>query len=149
MIIISEENKQLRGTIHALPDSIIELYKNIVKENPQFVGYPGYEKAKNICKNGKYVTMEWLKGMKHFFTKHKTNKDPNFMLAGGSTVKNFVDQKLIMLTNNPKKQYTQSQTKPRTNASNLSGNRGEKSSKQISISNSIMGGLIPKTEAKV
>lgn len=149
MLILSEENKRLKGTTHKLPVEIVDAYKNIVMNHPKYVGYSGYEKAKNVYKNGCYVTMEWLKNMKHFFTKHKDESDPDFMLGGGFLVKNFVEEKLKTLTDQTRQQYTQSPTKPRNNASNLTGNKGEKSAKSINISTNLMAGLIPKMESKI
>lgn len=148
MLILSEENKKLKGTKYTLPSDIYMIFKNIVK-NSMPSKDTVYVKAKNVVKDGGVVTMEWLKNMKNYFTKHKDESDPAFISMGGYVVKYYVESTLDRLTNTyGRAKHINNATKPRKNASNLAGNRGEKSSKSLSIVNSIMADVIPKFEAK-
>jgi hypothetical protein len=93
--------------------------------------------------------MEWLKNMKNYFSKHKDESDPEFIAIGGYAVKYYVESTLDKLTSSyGRAEHTNSATKPRSNSSNLAGNRGEKSSKSLSIVNSLMADIIPKFESK-
>jgi hypothetical protein len=148
MLILSEENKKLKGTIHKLPDDIYAIFKNIVL-NHLPSNETSYKKAKNVIKDHGYITMEWLKNMKHYFSKHQNESDPEFLKMGGYPVKYYVESKLDKLTTSyGRAEHTNSATKPRKNSSNLGGNRGEKSSQSLSIVNSIMSDIIPRFESK-
>ncbi len=144
MIIISEENKRLSGTKYRLPNNIFAIFKNIVKTNMPSKR-TSYIKAKNVLKSGGVVTMEWLKNMKNYFTKHKDESDPEFIAMGGYAVKYYVESTLDRLTSSyGRAQHTNNPTKPRKNSSNLSGHRGDKSSKSLNMVNSIMSDIIPR-----
>lgn len=148
MLILTEENKKLKGTKYTLPKDIYTIFKNIVK-NSMPSKDTVYIKAKNVVKDGGIVTMEWLKNMKNYFTKHKDESDPEFIKMGGCAVKYYVDSTLDRLTSSyGRAEHTNSATKIRKNSSNLAGNRAEKSSKTLSIVNSIMADVIPKFESK-
>lgn len=147
MLIIKEENKELKGTIHKLPNDFYKLFLSIVKNYPQFVNDPGYKRAKNVIENWPYVTMEWLKNMKHFFSVNEPNSD-SYKLAGGDNVKYWVDDKLnVLISNTTKKDKVKNPSKVRTETSSLAGMHGDHNSSSLSISNSIMSGLIPKFES--
>lgn len=150
MLIISEENKKLKGTKHKLPKDIFQLYCKIVEKYPQYINDKGYKKAKNIVMlKDHMVTMEWLKNMKHFFSVHnKGESDISFILAGGYKVKEWVDWKLETLTS----MYNGSQSiknpmKVRKDSSNLSGNRSEHSSTSLSMVKSLISDIMPKVES--
>ena len=148
MLILSEENEKLKGTKYRLPNDVYAIFKNIVKNSTPSKD-TSYVKAKNVLKDGGVVTMEWLKNMKNYFTKHKDESDPEFINMGGYVVKYYVDSTLDKLTSSyGRAQHTNSSTKPRKNASNLGGNRGEKSSQSLSVVNNIMTDVIPKFESK-
>ena len=151
MLLLGEENSYLKGTKHTLPKKIVDLYHNIILKYPQFSANGGFRKANHVLENGGVVTMEWLKGMKSFFNKHKDTNDIDFVLGGGILVKTFIENKLDQLTaSTPKtrKQHTNSPVKPLKPADNLSGNRGEKSSEALSMVKSLMTNIIPKIENK-
>ena len=151
MLILSEENKKLKGTTHELPHEIFKLFCKIVENNPLEVNDEGYKRAKNVVKkNDRIVTMEWLKNMKHFFAQHdKGESDKSFILAGGYKVKEWVDTKLDLLTStfNGYKSV-KNPMKVRKDSSALGGNRGNHSSDSLSIVKSIMADAIPKLESK-
>jgi len=149
MLLLGEENSYLKGTKHTLPKKIVDLYHNIILKYPQFSANGGYRKANHVLENGGVVTMEWLKGMKSFFNKHKDTNDIDFVLGGGILVKTFIENKLDQLTSStPKtrKTHSNSPVKPLKPADNLSGNRGEKSSEALSMVKSLMSNIIPKVE---
>lgn len=147
MLILSEENSRLKGTKYRLPNDVYTVFKNIVKNNMPS-NDTAYKKAKNVVKDGGVVTMEWLKNMKHYFTKHKDESDPEFIKMGGYLVKYYVESTLDRLTDSvlkmPKKTNP---TKPRKTSSNLSGNRGEKSSASLSMVKSLISDIIPRMES--
>lgn len=148
MLILTEENIRLKGTKYRLPNDVYAIFKNIVKNSIPSKD-TSYVKAKNVLKDGGVVTMEWLKNMKNYFTKHKDESDPEFIAMGGYAVKYYVESTLDRLTSSQERaEHTNNPTKIRNNSSNLSGNRGEKSSKSLSIVNSIMTNVIPKFESK-
>lgn len=148
MLILSEENKKLKGTKYRLPDDVYMIFKNIVKNSMPSKNTP-YIKSKNVIKDGGVITMEWLKNMKNYFTKHKDESDPEFIAMGGYVVKYYVDSTLDRLTSSyGRSEHTNSVTKPRKDSSNLGGNRGEKSSQSLSVVNSIMSDVIPRFESK-
>ena len=145
MLILSEENSYLKQTKHALPPSIVEIFQNIVYKYPEYSQRAGYKKACHVIETKGIVTMEWLKGMKSFFKEYDNQKDVEFMLGGGQTVKDFIESKLEQLTKNtPKtrKEHSNSAVKPVSSADNLSGNRGSKSSKSLSMAKSLMSGML-------
>ena len=78
MLILTEENKNLKGSEYKLPKDIMNIFWWIVKNNPPSSD-TSYVKAKNVIKNNGVVTMEWLKNMKNYFTKHKDESDPEFI----------------------------------------------------------------------
>lgn len=150
MLILSEENKKLKGTEHKLPTEIFQLFCKIVENNPEEVNDEGYKRAKNVVKKkDRTVTMEWLKNMKHFFSIHdKGESDKSFLLAGGYKVKEWVDTKLDLLTatfNGYKS--VKNPMKVRKDSSALGGNRGDHSSESLSIVKSIMSDAIPRLES--
>lgn len=147
MLIISEENEKLKGTTYKLPDDIFNIFKNIVvKATPS--NDTSYVKAKNVIKDGGYVTMEWLKNMKHYFKKHENESDPEFLRIGGYPIKYYVETTLDRITSTyGRAEHTNSPTKIRQNSSNLAGNRGEKSSKSLSIVKSLLSDVVPRFES--
>lgn len=149
MLIISEENKKLKGTKYRLPKDIKNIFFNIVKKGPQHCSDTVYKKAKNVVKDGGIITMEWLKNMKSFFKAHKDESDPEFCQIGGYNVKTYVESKLDKLTDSyGRVEHFNSATKPRKPASNLGGNRGEHSSESLSIVKSLLADAIPRMESK-
>jgi hypothetical protein len=148
MLILSEENKKLKGTKYRLPQKLVDRYRDIIINYSMYSNNGGFKKANNVLKKGGIISMEWLKNMKAFFEKHINESDIDFILAGGELVKYYVNTKLDQLTGGARAQHTNNPTKIRNNASNLSGNRGEKSSKSLNIASSLMSGLIPKFESK-
>lgn len=148
MLILSEENKRLKGTTYKLPDAIYKGYWNIVKNYPQCISDPGYVRAKNVAQKGIYVTMEWLKNMKHFFSVTDVNSE-TYQLAGGDAVKNFVESTLDnLISMDIKTKRTNSATKPRGETSPLAGMHGDHQSKSLDIAKSLMSGLVPSFESK-
>lgn len=144
MLILTEENEKLKGTKYRLPDNIYSIFKNIVIKNMPSSD-TSYVKAKNVVRGGGIVTMEWLKNMKNYFTKHKDESDPEFIKMGGYSVKYYVDSTLDRLTSSyGRKKHFNSATKIRKNSSNLAGYRGDKSSKSLNIAKSLMSDIIPK-----
>lgn len=147
MLILSEENKKLKGTTYTLPPGITKYYFGVIEKYPQFIGDPGYERAKNVIKDDGVVTMEWLKNMKHFFSITDINSD-SYRLAGGDDVKNWVDNKLSMLTSSyGRSEKKKDPTKPRNETSSLAGMHGDHQSSSLSIASNLMSGLIPKFES--
>lgn len=148
MLILSEENEKLKGTKYKLPKEIFAIFDNIVKNSLPSKD-TAYVKAKNAVENKGVITMEWLKNMKHFFTKHQNESDPEFRNMGGYDVKTWVDSKLEQLIDTcehaPKKK---SPTKPRQGTSALAGMHGDHQSNSFDIGKSLMSGLIPSYEAK-
>ena len=147
MLILNEENHKLKGTKHKLPPKVLEIFVDIIKKYPEYSHCTGYVKAKNAVEGSGIVTMEWLKAMKHFFSKHENLKDIEYNLAGGTIVKEYINSKLDQLTSStPKtrKSHTNSPVKPLSPADNLSGHRGEKSSQALSMVNSLMSNIMPK-----
>src|ERR1035441_3654151 len=139
MLILSEENKKLKGTEYRLPQKVVDRYYNIILNYPGHSDKTGYKKAKNVLSKGGVVSMEWLKNMKHFFKKHFQENDIEFILGGGYLVKTYVDSQLDRLTSSyGRAQHTNSPTKIRTDSSNLGGNRGEHASQSLSIVKSLM-----------
>lgn len=110
MIILTEENKELKGTTYKLPNKIRRIFANIVMNYGAYASYPGYVRAKNVFTGDGYVTMEWLKNMKHYFTKYP--KGIEFRLGGGDYVREFVDSKLRLLTGHDRAEHTNDPTKP-------------------------------------
>lgn len=148
MLILSEENKRLKGTVYKLPDKFYSLFLKIVQKNPGFINDPGYKRSKNVLDGWPYVTMEWLKNMKHFFTVNDQNSD-SYRLAGGDEIKFWVDDKLDMLTSTiGKEKKVNSPTKPRSETSSLAGMHGDHQSSSLSMANTLINGLIPKFESK-
>ena len=149
MLIISEENEKLKGTKYRLPQKIVDRYKDVILNYPGQTDKTGYKKAKNVLAKGGVVSMEWLKNMKHFFTKHFQESDIEFILGGGYLVKTYVDSQLDRLTSSyGRAQHTNDPTKVRKDASNLGGNRGEHASQSLSVVKSLMADIIPKFESK-
>ena len=148
MLILSEENKRLKGTIHRLPKKIVDRFWKIILKYPGYMDYTGYVKAKNVVKDDGVVTMEWFKNMKAFFDKHQNENDVDFILGGGYLVKTYVDNRLDQLTSQfPRAKKKSNPTKVRKDSSNLGGNRGEKQSNELSIVTSLMADVIPKFES--
>ena len=148
MLILSEENKRLKGTKYVLPEKIVDRFWQIILKYPGHMASTGYIKAKNVVKDDGVVTMEWLKNMKAFFDKHQNENDIEFVLGGGYLVKTYVDNRLEQLTSQfPRVKKKSNPTKIRKDSSNLGGNRGEKQSKQLSIVTSLMSDIIPKFES--
>lgn len=141
MLIISEENKELKGTTYKLPKKVYDIFSNIISKYGEYASYPGYVKAKNIFYGNGYVTMEWLKNMKHYFSKYP--KGIEFTLGGGEYVKQYVETKLRLLTagtktkraehtNNPTKPYQGGKTH-KAKTPSLSKELGLKENKNIYI----------------
>lgn len=148
MLILSEENERLKGTKYKIPKHIENVFFNIVKNSIPSKDNKAYIKAKNVIKGNGYVTMEWLKNMKHYFTKHKDETDQEFINMGGYVVKTYVDDTLERLTSAAERaEKSTNATKPRGNASNLAGFRGEKSSQTLSVVKSLMSDIIPRFES--
>lgn len=149
MLILSEENKKLKGTTYVLPDYIIKIFQTIVKNKIPDKS-TAYVKAKNVIQDNGIVTMEWLKNMKHFFTQHQNEADPEFREIGGYAVKDWVDSKLDLITSMcPKEPRKKSITKVRQETSALAGMRGDHSSKSLDISKSLMPKLENKQSNKI
>jgi hypothetical protein len=147
MLILSEENSKLKKTTYKLPIDIIKLYFGIVEKYPQFINDPGYKRSENVIKNDGCVTMEWLKNMKHFFSITDINSD-SYRLSGGDIVRDWVNNKLSMLTSSyGRSKKNNSPTKPRNETSALVGMHGDHQSSSLSMVNSLMGGLIPNFES--
>ena len=147
MLILNEENSKLRGTKHQLPPNILEIFKTNINKYPQHKDASGYKKALHAVENDGNVSMEWLKGMKNFFTKHSDARDIEYILCGGSIVKNFIEGKLKQLTNSTdkkRKEHTNNPTKISLGASSLIGLHGEKQSSNLDMSKSILNNIIPK-----
>ena len=148
MLILSEENKELAGTKYRVPVKVFEYFKEIINKYPQYSEYGGYRIARNMIESDGVVTMEWLKNMKHYFTKHVSTQDIDYVLGGGLLVKTYVEEKLKGLTaaygGSERKQHTKSDIKQRGSADNFVGNTGEKQSSSLNISKS----LLPKMENK-
>lgn len=143
MLILSEENKKLKGTTYVLPDGIVKIFQSIVSNNPPSKS-TAYVKAKNVVTDNGVVTMEWLKNMKHFFAQHQNESDPEFRSMGGYPVKDWVESKLDLITSMcPKTPKKKNPTKPRQETSALVGMRGDHQSKSLDISKSLM----PKMES--
>lgn len=147
MLILNEENSKLRGTKHQLPHYIVDLLKNILTKYPQYSSCSGYKKSLHAVENNGLVTMEWLKSLKNFFTKHTDGRDIEYVLCGGGPVKTFIETKLNQLTaSTPKKrkEHTNSATKISVGASSLIGMHGEKQSSKLDMSSSIINNIMPK-----
>ena len=113
MLIITEENKELKGTTYKLPKKVYDIFNNVVLKYGEYASYPGYVRAKNVFSGNGYVTMEWLKNMKQYFSKHP--KGIEFVLGGGEYVKQYVETKLRLLTantNTKRAEHTNDTTKP-------------------------------------
>lgn len=148
MLILSEENKKLKGTVYKLPDNFYNLFLKIVQKNPGFINDPGYKRSKNVLGDWPYVTMEWLKNMKHFFTINDQNSD-SYRLAGGDDIKFWVDEKLrTLISTVGKSKKVNSPTKPRSETSALAGAHGDHQTSSLSMVNALLSGLIPKFESK-
>lgn len=146
MLILNEENHKLKGTKHRIPPKLVDICFKIIERFPEHSHQTGYIKSKNVVENNGLMTMEWFKGMKHFFDKHVDAKDLDYKLAGGVMMKEYINQKLKQLTNStPKtrKQHYNSPVKPLKPASNLSGGRGEKSSQALSMVKSLLSNALP------
>lgn len=145
MLILNEENKRLKGTKYRLPKVIVNIFREIVLKYPQYSNEGGYKKAKNVIENNGIVTMEWLKNTKAFFKKHVDSNDINYILCGGIKVKSYVETKLKELTATfGETTRQQSPTKPRQNASKLSGFRSSHASKSYDMTNELINNIIPK-----
>lgn len=147
MLILNEENSKLRGTTHQLPPYIVDLFKGILKKYPQHSNCTGYKKSLHAVENNGLVTMEWLKSLKNFFTKHVDGRDIEYVLCGGGPVKTFIETKLKQITASiPKnrKEHTNSTTKVSVGASSLIGMHGEKQSSKLDMSSSIINNIMPK-----
>lgn len=154
MLVLSEENSKLAGTKYTLPPKLFGYYKNIILKYPEYSSNGGYRIAKNIIEGNGVVTFEWFDNMRKFFNRHEDDKDIDFILGGSWDVKKYVGfmvKKLRISTEKTRKKHENSPTKPTTSSSAITGNRGDKQSKSLSIMNSIMpsiGSLIPKLESK-
>jgi hypothetical protein len=148
MLILNEENKKLKGMTFKLPDGFYQLFFNIIKNNPNCISDPGYKRSKNVIEKWPYVTMEWLKNMKHFFSITSPNSD-SYKLAGGDDIKFWVDEKLDGLTSKfARSEHTNNASKPRTDSSALNGSHGDHQSSSLSMVGSLISGLVPKLESK-
>lgn len=147
MLILSEENKKLKGTKYKLPDDIYSIFKNIVKKSDPS-NDTAYVKAKNVVKDGGIVNFDWLKNMKAYFKKHNNESDPEFLKIGGYAVKYYVESTLDRLTSTIGKSLKKTNPmKPRSETSNYAGYRGDKSSSSLNIAKSLMAGIIPRFES--
>lgn len=154
MLILNEINHQLEGTEYTLPPELYEYYKKVILNFSEYSSYGGYRIARNVIENKGVISFDWFDNMRKFFNKHENEKDVDFVMGGSWGAKkyvNFMVKKLRISTDKIRKKHSNSATKPSTPSSNLTGNRGSKQSKSLSIMNGIMpsmASLIPKLESK-
>lgn len=88
-------NSNLRNTKFPVPNEVLDHCREIIKNyGDSYKNYKGHKRLTNLL-NKEYVTYEQLKRIKNFFDNFdgKTN-EPSYIMNGGDTLKNWVENKL-------------------------------------------------------
>lgn len=107
MIILNEENKDLRGKLFPIPKGVKTHLKKTLSDYEEKDGNKnnnGYDRLVFLCDQDR-VTMEELKRIKNFFDNYKgTEKSDDFILNGGRVMSDWVNRILKLATDAIKNQ---------------------------------------------
>lgn len=105
MVILNEENNDLRGKMFPLPKGVKQHLRNTLKKYEERNGDKnnnGYDRLVFLCDQER-VSMEELKRIKNFFDNYKgTPKSDDYVLNGGKEMNDWVNRILKVATDTAK-----------------------------------------------
>lgn len=105
MIILNEENRELRGKLFPIPDGVRKHLKKTLSDYDEKDGNKnndGYDRLVYLCDQER-ITMEELKRIKNFFDNyHGTHKSDDYILNGGKEMSDWVNRILKVATDTNK-----------------------------------------------
>lgn len=107
MVIINEENRDLKGKLFPIPKGVKEHLRKTLSEYEGKDGdknNDGYDRLVFLCDQER-ITMEELKRIKNFFDNYKgTDQSDDYILNGGKAMGDWVNRILKVATDSSKNQ---------------------------------------------
>lgn len=93
MLILTEENQELKNKIFQVPEKIMELISIQLSKCTE-KDIDGYDRAVFILNSNGRLTTEVLKRIKNYFDYNKNKENKSYNLIGGDLMKNWVESTL-------------------------------------------------------
>lgn len=93
MLILTEENQELKNKIFQVPEKIMELISMQLSKCTE-KDIDGYDRAVFILNSNGRLTTEVLKRIKNYFDYNKNKENKSYNLIGGDLMKNWVESTL-------------------------------------------------------